>query len=383
MNVRVGLDRLVAEDFRPLRGRRVGLVSHAAAVDARFRSAVQLLRDHCPKELVRLFGPEHGLSGTAQDLIPVTSELPDVVSLYGATYESLKPQRLHFQDLDLLVIDLVDVGSRYYTFQATMLFCLEAASAIGLPVLLLDRPNPINGITIEGPGVQAGFESFVGPHNIPTRHGLTLGELAKLYRAERQLDLKLEVYPCQSWRREMFFAETGCPWVLPSPNMPTPDTAIVYPGQCLLEGTDLSEGRGTTRPFELFGGVFAAEAVAYEGNLRNFGGVYFRACQFRPTFHKYAGRDLPGIQLHVTDARRYTPVRVTLAILEILRRHRAYRWRTEPYEFVENRPAIDILFGSDRERIGLENGVRADDLAQYWLQEEADFRERRQPFLLY
>ncbi len=378
--VRTGLDVLRDDDFAPLRGRRVGLVCHPASVDAELRHAADLLAGAA--KLVALFGPEHGFRGTAQDLIGVADTVA-VHSLYGATVESLRPTAAQLAGLDALVIDLQDVGSRYYTFQATMLFCLDAAAPLGLPVVVLDRPNPLGG-AVEGPGIDPGFESFVGPHPIPTRHGLTIGELARLYAAERNIDVDLTVVPCDGWRRGMFFDDTGLPWVLPSPNMPTVETAVVYPGGCLIEGTNQSEGRGTTRPFELCGGPAVDAAVlGWTLEVAKLPGVRFRPAWFRPTFQKHAGADCGGVQLHVTDRRAFRPVRTGLAVLAALRGLPGFAWRTEEYEFVRDRPAIDLLFGSAREREGLDAGVPWRELAAAWEPGEAAFADRRAPHLLY
>ena len=389
--VRTGLDVLVAQDFAPLRGLRVGLVVNAASVDGQIRHAAELLARAPGVKLAALFGPEHGLFGQAQDLVAVGDQtapgsgLP-VHSLYGDSPASLKPSPEQLDGLDALVIDLPDIGSRYYTFAATMMLCLEAASEAGLFAVVLDRPNPLGGVAVEGPARRAGFESFVGYAPLVTRHGLTLGELAQFHRAERGLTGPMLVVPCEGWRRPMFFDETGLPWVLPSPNMPTLETALVYPGQCLLEGTNLSEGRGTTRPFELCGAPWI-DPVALAARLRQEGlpGVFFRPACFRPTFHKFAGQTCGGVQLHVTDRDGFRPVRTGLAVLAALRELSGDRfaWRREPYEFVTDRPAIDLLFGSDRERLGLEAGLGPARLAKAWEPEEAAFRARRQGVLLY
>jgi uncharacterized protein YbbC (DUF1343 family) len=309
------------------------------------------------------------------------------VSLYGDTVESLRPTPAQLAGLDALVIDLQDVGARYYTFQATMLYCLEAADALGLRVLVLDRPNPLGGIAVEGPRLAPGFESFIGAHDAAIRHGLTIGELARLYQAEKKLgNVPLEIVPCEGWRRGMCFEDTGLPWVLPSPNMPTVETAVVYPGQCLLEGTNLSEGRGTTRPFELCGAPWLdAPALAARLNGEGLPGAAFRAAWFVPTFQKHAGRDCGGVQMHVTDRAAFQPVRTSLALLAACRALSGdhFRWRTEPYEFVADPIAIDLLFGSSRERLALETGAPWRDIAQAWAPEEKTFAERRRPFLMY
>jgi uncharacterized protein YbbC (DUF1343 family) len=377
--------------FAPVRGLSVGLVTHPAAITADFVHAADVLAGAPGVRLAALFGPEHGLRGEAQDLIGVAdgggpSAGPRVYSLYGATAASLRPSAEQLRGLDALVIDLQDVGSRYYTFQATMLYCLEEAARAGILTVVLDRPNPLGGEAVEGSSLQPGFESFIGPHPLPTRHGLTMGELARLYHKERAPGGALHVVPCEGWQRGMDFDATGLPWVLPSPNMPTVETAVVYPGQCLLEGTNLSEGRGTTRPFELCGAP-GIDAAALAGRLRAEGlpGVAFRPAWFRPTFHKFAGRDCGGVQLHVTDREAFRPVRTGLAVLAALRELAGERfaWRTETYEFVADRPAIDLLFGSARERLALESGRPVAEIARAWEAEEEDFRRRRQEFLLY
>jgi uncharacterized protein YbbC (DUF1343 family) len=387
--VRTGLERLAGQGFAPLRGLTVGLVTHPAAVDGRLRHARDLLAEAPGTRLAALFGPEHGLTGEAQDLIGVPGGSDSglrVYSLYGDTFESLKPTAEQLRGLDALVIDLQDVGSRYYTFQATMLFCLEAAARFGLKAVVLDRPNPLGGAAVEGPALRPGYESFVGIHPLATRHGLTIGELARLYMAERGIRGEVEVIPCKGWRRDMDFDDTGLPWVLPSPNMPTLDTAFVYPGQCLLEGTNLSEGRGTTRPFELCGAP-GVDARRLCRRLQDEGwpGVVFRPAWFRPTFQKHAGRTCGGLQLHVTDREAFQPVRTGLAVLAALRdlAGEAFAWRREPYEFVADKPAIDLLFGSDRERLALEAGAAARDVCRAWEAEEEAFRQRRRPHLLY
>ncbi len=383
-NVLTGLDVVQRENFARFRGKRVGLVTHQAALAGDGASAFDLFRSET--NLVTLFGPEHGFTGEAQDLIPVghgeQPAGPRRVSLYGDAFESLKPTKEHLENLDVLVIDLQDVGSRYYTFQATMFYCLEAAVPLGLPVVVLDRPNPIGGDLIEGPSIRPGFESFVGCHPIPIRHGMTIGELARLYQAERVPGVKLTVVPCEGWRR-------GDPWewiLPPSPNMPTAKTALVYPGMCLIEGTNLSEGRGTTRPFEYVGhpDVDGDELREY---LRRAGepGVEFVPVTFRPTFQKHAGRSCGGVFLHTTDRTAFRPVRTGLLVIHYLRMvlGDTFRWRTERYEFVDHIPAIDLLFGSDRERKLIEAGESFDDIVAPWADEEAAFRKRRSPFLTY
>jgi len=391
-NVQSGLDLLVSQKFAPLRGKRVGLVTHPAAVDVQLRSAVDLFAAAEGVKLVTIFGPEHGLHGQAQDLISVQGDeakaVPAAVySLYGTSAASLRPTVEQLRGIDVLVIDLQDVGSRYYTFQATMRYCLEVALPIGMLVMVLDRPNPLGGNMIEGPALQAGFESFVGAHDIAIRHGLTVGELAMFYQQELKLGPgEVRVVPCEGWRRRDYFDATGLPWVLPSPNMPNLDTAIVYPGQCLIEGTNLSEGRGTTRPFEICGAPWLdAGKLASKMNAEKLAGVTFRPAWFRPTFQKHAGKDCGGVQLHVTDRTAFRPVRTSLALLATMREMSGelFAWRTEVYEFVTKPIAIDLLFGSDRERTQIEAGRPWREIAAAWESEEQAFDHRRHAVWMY
>ena len=372
---------------------RVGLVTHPAAVDAQLRHAIELFASAPKITLAAIFGPEHGLLGQAQDLIAVNgtdaqqAAATAVHSLYGTSAESLRPTAEQLHGLDALVIDLQDIGSRYYTFQATMLFCLQVALPLGLRVFVLDRPNPLGGERVEGPAVRKGFESFVSAHDLATRHGLTIGELALLFQSELGFDRgELQVVWCEGWKRSQLFDETGLPWVLPSPNMPTLETALVYPGQCLIEGTNLSEGRGTTRPFELCGAPWLdAAQLARRMNEAKLPGVRFRPAWFRPTFQKHAGLDCGGVQLHVTDRSVFQPVRTSLALLAVMREMSGekFAWRTEVYEFVRDPIAIDLLFGSSRERKHLEAGRSWRELPAQWEAEELAFEHRRHGVLLY
>lgn len=389
--LRSGLDVLLTNERRLLEGKRIGLVTHAAAVDRSLRSSIEAIASMPGVRLMRVFGPEHGVHGQAQDLIGVgDDEAPgleqqiqtQVISLYGKTFESLKPTPNQLDGLDYLIIDLQDVGSRYYTFQATMKYCLEVALPLGLSVIILDRPNPIGGLQVEGPMVHANYESFVGVHPIAVRHGLTIGELAKLYyrdllqRHQGKQIGELRVIPCQEWSRRMYFDDCELPWVMPSPNMPTLDTAIVYPGQCLLEGTNLSEGRGTTRPFEICGAPWIdAMKLARTMQAMELPGVVFRPVWFRPTFQKHAGVDCSGVQIHVVDRKRFTPVRASLALLIAMRNQdpERFAWRTETYEFVSDPIAIDLLFGSSQERLAIEQGATWEQIAAGWESQEEKF----------
>ena len=394
MSIRVdtGLDVWVGARFADLKGLRVGAIANPTSVDLRMVHLADLLGAAEGVTLQALFGPEHGLRADVQDMVGVNSGLDSktgvpVHTLYGDDLNSLTPNAEQLDLLDALIFDVQDVGSRYYTFAATMLYAMRAASSHGLIFFVLDRPNPIGGEMVEGPTIRPGYESFVGPHPLAIRHGMTVGELARLFREECSIDLDLRVVPCRGWRRSMSWGETGRHWVIPSPNMPTPETALVYPGGCLIEGTNLSEGRGTTRPFELWGAPWlnpdslAQPAAWTEGLLP-------RPCAFRPTFHKHAGKPCFGVQPHVYDPTRFAPVWFYTAMLAGARSQRPdlFAWRRETYEFVVDPIAIDLLYGSNRERKLIESNPKADDLLdlrQLWRVEEAEFRERRAPYLLY
>jgi len=317
-----------------------------------------------------------------------------VTSLYGVSFDSLTPAAGDLDGIDLLIIDLQDVGSRYYTYVWTMALALGAAARAGVAVLVLDRPNPLGGVAVEGGTVTEACESFVGLGAVPVRHGLTIGEMARLVvagmpwggaRFAQPLDVDLTVLPMQGWRRSMSFAETGLPWVMPSPNMPTPDTALVYPGQCLFEGTNLSEGRGTTRPFEIVGAPYL-DGHAWMTALEpaRLPGVRFRPLTFRPTFHKFVGKPCGGVQLHVTDRAAFRPYRTGVALIAAARElgGNKFGWRTEPYEFVSDPPAIDLLTGSDGVRRAIDRGARFDDIQATFVPFEAEFTERRRPSLM-
>jgi uncharacterized protein YbbC (DUF1343 family) len=399
MTVASGLEILCAERLDLCRGRRVSVLCHPASVDVQLVHVVDRLMAAGVRP-VRLFGPEHGVRGEAQDMVSVEGERDGrtgiaVTSLYGQSLESLLPTREALADTDVLLVDLQDIGSRYYTFIWTMALSMQAAAGAGVAVVVLDRPNPIGGTAVEGGEVQKGYESFVGLASLPVRHGLTIGEVARLVRAgipwggprfAAPLDLDLTVVSMRGWRRHDSFEATGLSWVLPSPNMPTVDTAFVYPGLCLIEGTNVSEGRGTTRPFEIIGAPFIdgfrlAERLAGH----QLPGVHFRPLWFRPTFHKFAGQVCGGIQVHVTDRAVFQPYRCGIAILRELREvgGEAFRWRREPYEFVSDRLAIDLLTGSDAIRTGIERDLSLAELEATWSLAQRRFAERRQPHLLY
>ena len=389
--VQTGLETLINDFPQKIRGARIGVVCHPASVDAELRHALDLLQATGAR-IVAIFGPEHGARGEAQDMEDVEDLSLDprlkvpVYSLYGATVESLTPRREQLQGLDALVIDLQDVGARYYTFVWTMALCMAAAGQVGVRVLVCDRPNPLDGLTTEGNLIKPGFESFVGLHPLPNRHGLTPGEIARYVQRWRGVECDLEILPLRGWRREMVFEDTGLPWVYPSPNMPTVDTARVYPGMCLVEATKLSEGRGTCRPFEVAGAPgIDPEALAAELSRCNLAGCRFRPLYFRPQFQKHAGKTCGGVQIYVTDRRRFDSYATGVAFLQSVRRiaPEAFAWRAKPYEFVVDIPAVDLLAGDDKLRLVLEADADLAELAAEWARERAAFEEIRREAFLY
>jgi len=354
------VDRLPEVWPARLRGHRTGALLHAASVNASLRPTLSVLEEMDTAGVVKLaalFGPQHGFETTTQDNMiewrgfrHPRLGLP-VHSLYG---DHREPTDEMLEGLEVLFIDLVDVGARYYTFIWTMLLCLRAAARKGIAVVVADRPNPINGITTEGRPQDADYLSFVGLHPLPVRHGKTIGELAELFRADLGLGVDLTVLPAEGWNRSHYHDQTGLPWVMPSPNMPTVDTAVVYPGMCLLEGTNLSEGRGTTRPFELFGAPWIdTHRLLGALNDLNLPGVLFREAAFEPGFQKYTGQICRGAQLHVTDRTAFLPVRTGLEILRSVQEMfpQDFTWKQPPYEYEEKKLPIEILCGRPLDRI--------------------------------
>ena len=386
-SVRLGTDRLL--DSRRLRGARVGIVCNHASVDRGFEHIVDRLAAADGVTLGAIFGPQHGFRSDVQDNMIETPHRDDAsrrVPVYSLYSETREPTAEMLRGLDVLVVDLQDIGARIYTYIYTMANCLRAAARHGVKVIVCDRPNPINGVDVEGAALVPGFESFVGQFPIPMRHGMTIGELAKLFNVHFRLGAELEVVEMEGWRREMFADDTGLPWVMPSPNMPTLDTAVVYPGTVLFEGTLLSEGRGTTRPFELVGAPgIEAERFAREMNALNLPGAFFRPAVFEPTFQKHAKQTCGGCQAHVTDRRAFKPVLTGAALIALFHRHAPDRplWRQPPYEYEHDKMPIDILAGSPSFREHVESGMSAARMADSWRADEDAFRALRAPFLLY
>jgi uncharacterized protein YbbC (DUF1343 family) len=389
MPVRLGLERLLDGPDRALiEGRRIGLVSNPASVDSTIAHATDRLMTG-DWTLTALFGPQHGFRSDLQENMIESPHARDakrrlpVHSLYSETRE---PTAAMLADVDVLVIDLQDVGTRIYTYIYTLANCLRAARAHGTRVVVCDRPNPINGEDIEGATLDPDYTSFVGQFPIPMRHGLTIGEAARLFNEHFGLNAPLDVVPMDGWRRGMYFEETGLPWVLPSPNIPTVETCVVYPGAVLFEGTWLSEGRGTNRPFEIAGAPWIdGERFADALNERRIPGVHFRPVFFEPTHHKHAQTPCGGCQIHVTDRAAFPPMRVAIEMLDEFKREapREALWRDPPYEYEHVKPPIDILYGSDALRKGIDAGAAPAEIMKNWRRDEEAFRKLREKFLLY
>lgn len=385
----LGIERLCETEVGRLRGARVGLVCNQASVDHELRHSADRLGSVPGVNLTTLFGPQHGIRGDAQDNMIETPHVTDpetnlpVYSLYSETRE---PTEEMLRDVDILVCDLPDVGCRIYTFVYTIANCMRAAERFGKKVIVCDRPNPINGAAVAGNVLEPEFASFVGQFPIPTRHGLTAGELAQMFKDQWGIGCDLEVIPLEGWARELWFDETDVPWVLPSPNMPTLDAATVFPGTVHLEGTQVSEGRGTTRPFELVGAPYI-EAGPFARRLEALGlpGVKFRAANFLPTFQKHAGKDCGGVQIHVTDRESFEPVSAGVAVVQACFEMygEEFRWKEPPYEYVYDRNPFDVIAGTDKLRKALERGDSLETIVASWEEGLREFQSVRERFLLY
>ncbi|MCP4604961.1 MAG: DUF1343 domain-containing protein [Proteobacteria bacterium] len=390
--ITVGIDQLIADEnfIKRIQDRRIGLLAHPASTVSGFVHTLDaFVREGVKIEV--LFGPEHGFGGEAQDMEPVRGGsvgphgLP-LYSLYGKDEESLSPPEEALAGLDILIVDLFDIGTRYYTFVWTALLCLRACYRAGVELILTDRPNPLGGREVEGEPQHQDFLSFVGLSPVSNRHGLTLGEIVSLVAKTEGIEENLRIVKMEGWQRSMHFHQTGLPWIMPSPNMPTFDTALVYPGLCLLESTWASEGRGTTRPFELIGAPgIDSRSLSSRLEKMKLPGVCFRPASFKPSFQKHAGKICGGVQLHVVDKNRFLPYRTGVAVLLALKAEAGdrFKWREQPYEFVTDRPAIDLLTGSTEVRRAVEEGAALGDIAATWARGEDEFRSYRRDFFLY
>jgi uncharacterized protein YbbC (DUF1343 family) len=388
--MKTGLEIFEKQWPAQLKGARVGLLAHPASVNAKMEHAVDVFLKSKKIELKALFGPQHGILGQTQDNMVEWQGFRDkktglpVFSLYSHTR---KPEPSMLRDIDVMAIDIQDIGSRYYTFIWTMELCMQACHEAGKSIIVLDRPNPLGGTVVEGPVLDMAFSSFVGHRPLPVRHGMTAGEIGTYLKHEFYQTLDFHVIPMKGWKRKMWFDKTGLPWVMPSPNMPFLDTASVYPGMCLLEGTNLSEGRGTTRPFEIFGAPFI-EPETLVAQLRDFKipGVVFRPMYFQPTFQKHADRLCGGAQIYVTDRKKFKPFKTGVAVLKAVHDlyPKQFKWKKPPYEYETKKMPIDILAGTDRLRKDIDKGKFTSKMEEWWKKQSSEFqKKKRRKYLIY
>jgi uncharacterized protein YbbC (DUF1343 family) len=385
----LGVEKLLGKQVDLLRGARIGLVCNQASVDHSFRHVADLFHEHPDINLTTLFGPQHGIRGDVQDNMIETGHATDrktglpIYSLYSETRE---PTEEMLRDVDIIVFDLQDVGTRIYTFVYTLANCMRAAKKFGKKVIACDRPNPIGGVKVDGVVLDPAFSSFVGQFPIATRHGMTVCELGRMFNEQFGIGSDLECVTMSGWSRELWYDETDGPWVLPSPNIPTPETTAVFPATVHLEGTQMSEGRGTTKPFEFAGAPyidaddFAATLAEYD-----FPGVYFRSCGFMPTFQKHAGQACGGVQIHVTDREAFEPVIAGIAIVKSAfdMYGEQFRWKDPPYEYEYDRNPFDLISGTSKVREAIERGDSLDAIRDSWGVSLEEFKVLREKFLLY
>ncbi|GIU81142.1 MAG: DUF1343 domain-containing protein [Acidobacteria bacterium] len=385
--VKLGLERLLSEKKSLLKGKRIGLICNQASVNHKYNFAADLLLEDKDLKLKAIFGPQHGFNTDVQDnMIETPHSTYRGIAAFSLYSETRKPTAEMLKDIDTLLFDLQDVGCRVYTYIYTMANSMLACAENNKEFIVLDRPNPIGGIEIEGNLVESGYESFVGMFPIPMRHGMTVGELALMFNQEFNINCSLQVLEMQGWKRNYFYDETDAPWVMPSPNMPTVDTAVVFPGTVFFEGTQVSEGRGTTRPFEMIGAPYIdARKLAEEMNALQLPGVIFRPVNFIPTFQKHSGKSCGGVFLHVTNRREFKPVLTGIALLKTI--HDLYpldfRWKEPPYEYVFDKNPFDVIAGTNKLRVQIESGCSLQEIVQSWKEDEETFAKKRQRYLLY
>ena len=387
--VGLGIEKLCREGIELIKGARVGLLCNQASVDHELNHSADILRGLDGVNLTTLFGPQHGIRGDVQDNMvetPHTADAETGLPVYSLYSETREPTEEMLREVDVLVCDLQDVGCRIYTFVYTIANCMRVARKFGKRVIVCDRPNPIGGDDLEGNVLEVGFESFVGQFPLPTRHGMTAGELAKMFNEHWGIGCELEVVKMDGWSRNLWFDDTDLPWVLPSPNIPTPDSTTAFPGAVHLEGTQMSEGRGTTRPFELVGAPYV-EPYEFARNLRseNLPGVTFRPTYFLPTFQKHAGSTCGGVQIHVTDRRNFKPVLTGVAVVKTCfdMYGERFRWKEPPYEYVLDKNPFDVISGTDKLRKSIERGDTLSVIEESWEEGLEGFSRARRDFLLY
>ena len=387
--VRTGLEQFIESPPKWILGSRIGLLCNPASIDRHFRHARELIDKNLPGQLQALYSPQHGFYAEKQDNMIESNDTVDpvlripVFSLYGHTRI---PDKKMLEPIDILIVDLQDAGTRVYTFITTMAYCMEAAKRCGKKVLVLDRPNPVNGISKEGNCLSLEWSSFVGRYPIPMRHGLTIGELSRLFNHEYGIECDLEVISMKNWGRAMYFRDTHLPWIPPSPNLPTPESAIVYPGQVLWEGTNISEGRGTTQPFEIFGAPFIdPQVVSASLGGNRLPGATLRQIVFEPTSNKWKDTPCKGFQIHVTAPNEFKPYSTTLKLLQAVRFHHPndFKWKTPPYEYEYKKKPIDLIIGNKEIRRRIENCENIDTIEASWQEDLDAFKRISRKYHLY
>ena len=389
VKVKLGIERLLSDSKHLIKNLRIGLICNQASVNHDFQHAADLFFEDSEINLVALFGPQHGIRGDVQDNMIETGHATDKktnLPIYSLYSETRIPTEDMLKDLDALVFDLQDVGGRVYTFIYTMANAMTACAKYGKKMFVCDRPNPINGVDLEGNSLEDEYKSFVGQYPIPMRHGLTVGELAKLFNEEFGIGCDLEVVEMQGWTRELYYDETDAPWVLPSPNMPTVETAVVFPATVYFEGTQVSEGRGTTKPFEVVGAPYI-DADELADALKNLSlpGVIFRAVNFLPTFQKHAGKTCGGVFLHVTDRTNFEPVITGIGLVKTIYDLYTdeFKWKEPPYEYVYDKNPFDVISGTEKTRNFIETGASLEEIKLSWEQDVNNFRVLWEKYLIY
>lgn len=388
-SVKLGIEKLLDNESYKFKGLNVGLVCNQSSVTHNFFHVADIISNHSNFNLTTLYGPQHGIRGEVQDNMVETPHSTDIktrLPIYSLYSETRIPTEQMLDNVDALIFDMQDIGCRVYTFIYTMANCMVAAKRHGLKMFVCDRPNPINGICVEGNILNTKFASFVGQYPIPMRHGLTVCELALLFNEHFEIGCDLTIIPMEGWTRDLWLDNTDAPWVMPSPNMPTLDTATVFPATVFLEGTMLSEGRGTTKPFEIVGApyIWGFEFADYLNSL-GLPGIYFRECSFKPTFQKHVSQICGGVQLHVTERDIFRPVETGVAVIKaaIELYGKEFEWKKPPYEYIFDKLPIDVIAGNDSLRMSLESSMDLNEVTKEWLIDESNFRELREKYLLY
>lgn len=382
--MQLGIDVLQKHRLYDFSNKRIGLLTNISATDSQLVPTYWIFAEYLNLRVI--FAPEHGLYNALQDQIYVKNfgqEKIKILSVYG---KRLVPPKSVLKEIDALVVDLFDIGTRYYTFVWSAVLLLRQIAKLNKKVIILDRPNPLNGLAVQGPVLEEKFLSFVRLYPIPVRHGLTIGEICNMINLEENIGADLEIIKMKGWKRKFYFPDCSLKWTVPSPNMPSFETALVYPGMCLLEGTNVSEGRGTTRPFEIFGAPWIKEEkLVKDLNRKNIMGVEFRPLKFIPTFHKYCGKICGGAQIYVNDLMNFDPVCAGLEIIATIKNlyPKKFAWRKPPYEFEKKKMPFDILIGNSWIRKAIEKGESVDSMKKRWEKDLRDFIKKRERYLLY